>query len=111
MRRRLVQENNIETLSIVLAELLQKDAEAVRIEARQLPPEGVPRRGLHGGIEPIRLIQGLDDLERLHAVARQPPVQGQVQAQARFILTEDPYGLVGGAGLKWRWCRDGVHTA
>ena len=36
-----------------------------------------------------------DDLERLHAVACEPPVEGQVQAQATFILAEDPPGLVG----------------
>ena len=95
MRRGLVQEHHIETLSRVLTERVQKDAEAVRIEARQLPPEGLACGGLHGGREPIRLLQGLDDLDRLYAVARQPPVERQVQAQTTCILAEAPHGLVG----------------
>ena len=94
MCRGLVQEDDIEAVAIVLAQLLQKDGEAVGIEAGPLPPEGVAGGGLYSGIEPVRLVEGLDDLDRLHAVARQPPVQRQLQAQATFILTENPYRLV-----------------
>lgn len=43
MRGRLVQKDDIETLGIVLPKLLQKDGEAIRIEARQLPPKGRAR--------------------------------------------------------------------
>lgn len=95
MRRRLVQEEDIEAVGIVVAKLPEKDAEAVRIEARQLPPERVACGGLHGGIEPIIFIQRLNDLDGLHAIAGELTVERQVQTQPTFILAEDPYGLVG----------------
>ena len=95
MRGGLVEEDNIETVSLVLAKLLEKDGEAGSIEAGQFPPEGVSRGGLHGRIQPVLLIEGLDDLDRLDAIGRQPPVERQVETQARFILAEEPYGLVG----------------
>jgi hypothetical protein len=82
-------------LLIVLAKLPQEDGEAVGIEAGQLQPEGLPRAGLHCGREPVILVQGRNDLNRLHARAREPTADGQVQTQAAFILTEDPYGSVG----------------
>jgi hypothetical protein len=89
LRWSLVQEHDTETLSIVLATLPQQDGEAVGIQARQLPPEGVARRGLHGGREPGRLVRERDDLDGLPAVAREPTVERQGQAQATFILAED----------------------
>jgi hypothetical protein len=91
----LVEEDDIETLGIVLPKLPQKDGEAIGIQARQLPPEGVPRRGFHRGIAPVILVEGLNDLEGLHAVARQPTREGHVQAQTTCILAKHPHGVVG----------------
>jgi len=91
----LVEEDDVETLGIVLPKLLEQATEAVGIQARQLPPEGLARRGFNRRIEPVRGIERLDDLEGLHAIPCEPTVEGQVQAQARFILAKEPYSLVG----------------
>jgi hypothetical protein len=93
MRGRLLQEDHIEAISIVLAKLAQKDREAVGIQARQLPPEGIACGRLHGGIEPVILVQRRDDLDGLHAEARESPPERQMQAETAFILAEDPHGL------------------
>jgi hypothetical protein len=90
----LVEEHDVETVGLALAKLSQKDAEAGGIEARQLPPEGVPRSRLHRGIEPVILIPGLDHLDGLHALACQSTANGQVEPQPAFILAEEPYGLL-----------------
>ena len=95
VRWSLVQEHTVETCRIMLAQLAEKDGAAGGIEAGQRPPEGVPRGGLHGGIEPVRLLQGLHNLDRLHAVAREPPVDGPVHAQRALVLAEDPPRLGG----------------
>jgi hypothetical protein len=94
MRRGLIEQDNVQALRIVLPILPQQDGEAVRIEAGQLPPEGLPRGGLHGRIEPVILIQGRDELDRLHAVPREATADGHMQAQATFILAEDPHGSI-----------------
>ena len=95
MRRGVVQQDEVETRGVVLATLVEKHGEAVGLEAGPLPPAGFARRGFHGGREPLRLVQGLNDLDGLHAIARQPPVERQVQAQTTFIVAEDSHRLVG----------------
>ena len=90
----LVQEDAIEARALVLGQLLQKDVEAGGVEARQLPPAGVPRGGLPRSRAPVRLLERLDAWDRFHPVARQPTVERQVQTQARFLLAEDAHGLV-----------------
>jgi len=95
MRRGLVQQDNVETLPLGLAKLVQKEAKALGVQVRHLPPEGFPGGGFDRRIEPVRLIERLDDLDRLHTVAGEATVQGQVQASTTFILTEHPHGLVG----------------
>jgi hypothetical protein len=102
MRGGLVQKDEVETLSIVLTKLPQKDGKAISIEARQLPPEGLARGRLDSGIEPVILVQRRDNLHWFHPVARQPSVKRQVEAQARFILAEDPHRLVGGLPAEGR---------
>ena len=93
--RGLVQQDAVETLRIALAKLVKKDAAALGVQAWQLPPERLPGGGFDRRIEPVRLLQRRNNLARLHAVACQPTVEGPVQAQTRFILAEDPHGLVG----------------
>jgi hypothetical protein len=93
--RSLIQEDNVQPLGIVLTKFVQQEIETVGIEAGPLPPEGVAGGGLDRRRQPIRLVQGLDHLYRLHAVACEPPMDRQVQTEACFILAEDPYRLVG----------------
>ena len=93
MRRGLIQQDNIEALGIVLTELFEKEAEAVGIQARQFPPEGVPRGGLHGRIQPVVLIAGLNDLEWLDSIASETTMDRQVEPEPAFVLAEDPHGL------------------
>jgi hypothetical protein len=93
---RLIEAHDIEAVGLVLAKLPQKDGEAGGIQAGQLPPEGLPSGRFHRGVQPVILIQGLDDLEGLHAIACEPPVDREVQAEPAFILTEDPDGLCRG---------------
>ena len=95
VRRGLGQQDDVATLRIALAKLVQKDAEALGVQVRQLPPEGLPSGGFDRRIQPVRLLERLDNLDRLHAIAREPTVEGQAQAEATFILAEDPHGLVG----------------
>jgi hypothetical protein len=93
MRWGLRPESNRETLRIVLANPVEKDSDAGGIEARPLPPAGLPQGGLHGGIAPGHLLQGLDALHRRPTVARKPPVAGPVQAQTALVLAADAHRL------------------
>jgi hypothetical protein len=93
MRWRLIQQDDGETLRIGLAKLVETETEALGIQGRQLPPEGLARGGLDRGLEPVRLVEGRDNLDGLHAITRQPTLEGQGQAQPRFILAADPPGL------------------
>jgi hypothetical protein len=95
MRGRLVQNDDMKTRGLGLPTLPQQDGEAIRIEARQLPPKGLARGRLDGGIEPGILLQRCDHLHWFHPVARQPPVPRQVQAQACCLLAADPHRLGG----------------
>jgi hypothetical protein len=96
MRRRLIQEHDVETVGIVLTKLAEKDGEAGGIKAGQLPPEGLACGRFHCGVQPVILIQGCDDLNRLHTIAREPPREGQMEAEPAFILAEDPDRLLRG---------------
>jgi hypothetical protein len=95
VRRGLVQQDDGETLRLALATLVKKDAAARGVQAGQLLPASLPGGGFDRRREPVRLLQGLDNLDRLHAVAGEPTVEGHVQAQTTCILAEDPHGLVG----------------
>jgi hypothetical protein len=92
---RLSQEYYIQTLSVVLPQLVKKDGEAVGIEARELPPAGLARGGLDRGLEPVILIERLNDLDRLHPSARETAADRQLQAEPAFVLAEDPHRLRG----------------
>ena len=85
----------METLRLGLPTLVEQDIAALGVQAGQLPPACLPGGGLDRRTEPVRLLPRLDDLERLDAVAGEPPVQGHVQAQTTFILAEDSHGLGG----------------
>jgi len=78
-----------------MSKVVQKNREALGIQAGQLPPEGIACRRIHRRIEPIGLMQGLHALDRLHPVARHAAQRGQVQPEATLILTKDPHGLRG----------------
>src|SRR5262245_39918253 len=94
MRWGLVQQKNVQTLGIVLATLVQKETEARGIKLGQLPPEGVARGGFDCRIQPGGLVQRLDDLEGLHAIARDAATDWEVEAYPAFGLADDPHRLV-----------------
>ena len=94
MRWGLVQQNNVQTLGIVLAKLVQQETEARGITLGQLPPEGVARGGFDCRRQPGGLVQRLDDLEGLHARARDAATAWEVEAAPAFVLAEDPHRWV-----------------
>jgi len=96
MRRRLIQDHDVEAIGIMLTQLAEKDGAADGIQAGQLPPEGLARGRFHRCVQPVILVQGRDDLDRLHALACQPLLEGQMQAEPTFILAEDPDRLLRG---------------
>jgi hypothetical protein len=92
---RLIKQDNVQALSILLAKWAQKNGEALGVQAGALPPEGLACRWFHRRIEPRGLIKWLDDLRGLHPVARHTVLQGQVEPEATFILAKEPHGLGG----------------
>ena len=78
MRRGLVQPDNVATCPLGLATLVQKEAKALGVQVRQFPPEGFPGGGCDRRIQPVGLLEGLDDLDWLHAGAREAVVEGQM---------------------------------
>jgi hypothetical protein len=108
MRRGLVQQDAMETLGVVLAKLPQKDREAVGIAAGQLSPEGVARRGLHGGIQPGVLIEWRNDLDRLDSIPGETTADRQGETKPAFVLAADPHGLCRGLPASGR---DGPEAA
>src|SRR5262245_14093112 len=90
----LVQQDNVQTLRIVLAKLLQKEVEAVGIEAGPLPPEGVAGGGFDRRIQPVRLVQRFDDLEGLHAKTCHAATGWEMEAQPAFVVAENPHRLI-----------------
>jgi hypothetical protein len=73
---------------------MQKEAEAVGIEAGPLPPEGVAGRGFDCRIQPVRLVQRFDDLEGLHANTGHAATSREMEAQSAFVMAADPHRLV-----------------
>ena len=94
MRGGLVQQDNVQTLCIVLAKLLQKEGEAIGIEAGPLPPEGVAGPGFDGCLQPVRLVQRFDDLEGLHAKAGHAATRREMEAQPAFVMAAPPHRRV-----------------
>ena len=90
----LVQQDHVQTLRRGLAKLLQKEAEAVGIEAGPLPPEGVAGSGFDCRIQPVRLVQRFDALEGLHAKACHAATRREMEAPPAFVVAEDPHWLV-----------------
>jgi len=89
----LIEEHDIQTLCIVAPKLPQEGREALRIDGREFPPEGLASGGFDGRIEPIVFIQGLDQLEGLHPAPGEAATGRQMQAQAAFILAEQAHRL------------------
>ena len=90
----LVQQDHVQTLRRGLAKLLQKEAEAVGIEAGPLPPEGVAGGGFDCRIPPVRLVQRFDALEGLHAQAGHAATGREREAQPAFVVAENSHRLV-----------------
>jgi hypothetical protein len=95
MRRGLVQQDDVETLRIMLGKFVQKKGKAGGIQAGQFPPKRVARGGFDRGREPVRFVEWLDNLYRFDPAICEPTADGQVEPEATFLLAEEPYRLVG----------------
>ena len=93
MRWGLVQQDKVQALGIVLAQLVQTKTEARGIKPGHRPPEGVARGGVDCRIQPVCLVQRLDHLEGLHTIARDAATAGEGEAAPAFVLAEDPHRL------------------
>src|SRR4029453_3437153 len=85
----LIQQDNVQTLRLVLAKRMQKEVEAVGIEAGPLPPEGVAGGGFDRRVQPGRLVQRFDALEGLHAKACPAATGREMEAQPAFVVAEN----------------------
>ena len=100
----LVQQDNVQTLRIVLAKLLQKEGDAVGIEAGPRPPKGVAGGGFDRRLQPVRLVQRCDELEGLHTPAGPAATGREMEAQPAFGVADNAHRVVqpltssGGAG-------------
>ncbi len=92
MRATVVQEQDVETVSIRLCEGVDKDLEIIGIQVGQFQKEVFATCGCHGTIDVEPLKDVLDGADRLHATCRQPTATDSQQAKAALILTEDPHG-------------------
>lgn len=86
----LVQQDQVPTLSLMLAELLPKEVEAVGIEAGPLPPEGGAGGGVPCRLHPVRLGQRCDDLEGLHAKAWHAATGREMEAHPACVVAANP---------------------
>ena len=83
----------MQALGLGLADVPQKDGEALGSEAGALPPAGVARGGFQRRLEPGRVRERCADLEGLHAIPCDPATHREGQAQAAFVLAKHPHGL------------------
>jgi hypothetical protein len=90
----LVSQDTVPTLSLGWAKLMQPAGEAVGLEAGPLPPEGVAGGGFDRRLQPGRLVQRCNDLEGLHAQACHAATGREMEAQAAFVVAENPHRLV-----------------
>jgi hypothetical protein len=67
----------VETLCLVLPKLIAQERAAGSVQAWQLPPAGGARGGVYRCIEPVVCSEGLDDLQGLHTIPRDPAAAGE----------------------------------
>ena len=70
-----IHDQDVQRLTTLLTEVLQKRLEAGAIECRHLPPAGLARGRFHGRVQPVVLIEGLVRLDWLDALSGQAPGQ------------------------------------
>jgi hypothetical protein len=120
-----VQHEEIQAVREGLREGVDEELEHLGVQVRPLQEEPVTRGGLHGAIDVEPLEKVLDGAYRLYTLGREaPPADGQ-EAEAAFVLAEDPDGtsirgwddlleafstgsLKGGDGLRVFWCDSGA---
>jgi hypothetical protein len=86
-----VQHEDIQTVREGLRKGVDEELEHLGVQVRQLQKEPVTRGGLHGAIDVEPLEKVLDRAYRLYPLGREaPPADGE-EAEAAFVLTENPY--------------------
>jgi hypothetical protein len=85
-----VQQEDIQAVGEGLREGVDEELEHLGVQIGQLQKEPVTRGGLHSAIDVEPLKDMLDGANRLHAPGGEaPPSDGQ-EAEAAFVLAEDP---------------------
>lgn len=90
MRGGVVEDQDIETVGIVTAEVLQEGLKTAAIQGGHFQPEGVPGGGFHGGVEPIVLVEGRIGLEGLDPASGEAARLREMESETAFVLKEDP---------------------
>jgi len=86
-----VQQEDIQAVGEGLREGIDEELEHLGVQIGQLQKEPVTRGGLYRAIDVEPLEDMLDGSNRLHATGGEaPPADGQ-EAEAAFVLAEDPY--------------------
>jgi hypothetical protein len=83
---------DLATLGLRRTTLLEKEADAVGIQARPFPPEGVPRGGLHGSLQPVGRLEGLHALEGLASIACETPMERPGEPEPACVVAAAPHG-------------------
>mgnify|MGYP007132099767 CR=1 FL=1 len=90
MRGGVVEDQDIETVGIVTAEVLQEGLKTAAIQGGHFQPEGVPGGGFHGGVEPVGLVEGRIGLEGLDPASGEAARLREMESETAFVLKEDP---------------------
>jgi len=91
MQTTIVQQQQIETIRILLRECIDKDLEIVGVQVGQFQKEVLASRRRHRTIDIEPLEDVLDGADRLYATCSQPAATDGEEAKAALILAEDPY--------------------
>ena len=92
VERPIIEDEDIATVRILSRKVVEKELETRGIQVGQFQKTARPGGRLDRAIQVIALKHLLDTAERFHPPQRQPTAGNREQAEATFILTEDPYG-------------------
>ena len=95
MKSSSIEDDDVETLPILLRELLQKDLKAWTIEGGHFQEKSVPCRGFNRSIKVIVGKSKLYGADRFHSHHGDAAALDGMQSKSAFILTKDADRLIG----------------